>query len=343
MYTIRQAHPHDKKKIAAFLKQQGLEYDTNLNKSYFIEIDDKIIATASISENVIKCMAVDTAYQGEGLSAKLLTRLEQEADERGIEHLFLFTKPENRDRFLSLGYSEVISTGDVILMEKPRRHLEHYLKTLEERYREIPGKRGSIVMNANPFTLGHRYLVETALEQCDHLFIFALKEERSAFPSEIRYRLIQKGCEDLDRVSVIAGSSYVISSATFPDYFLNPDQKRDSIHAELDLRIFGTHIAPALKISSRYAGTEPYCTTTRAYNRAMETLLPGMGIEMSFIPRKEQEGKAISASKVRQLLRGDRDPDKLAALVPKTSLDFLLSDEAEAIIQRLRERPQDRH
>ncbi|EFA28598.1 ABC transporter, ATP-binding protein, partial [Haemophilus influenzae HK1212] len=38
---------------------------------------------------------------------------------------------------------------------------------------------GSIVMNANPFTLGHRYLIEQALQQCDHLHLFIVGEDAS--------------------------------------------------------------------------------------------------------------------------------------------------------------------
>ena len=42
-------------------------------------------------------------------------------------------------------------------------------------------KFGAVVMNCNPLTLGHRYLIEQALKQCDYLMIFVVQEDKSFF------------------------------------------------------------------------------------------------------------------------------------------------------------------
>ena len=121
---------------------------------------------------------------------------------------------------------------------------------------------GSIVMNANPFTNGHRYLVETASRQCDQLHVFVLSADASEFPADVRLDLVTKGCEDLYNVYVHGSSDYLISHATFPDYFLKDKASGSEKAVELDLKIFGKYYQKTFGITHRFVGEEPFSKIT---------------------------------------------------------------------------------
>ena len=70
-----------------FLKRQGLEADLSVESTVLVWEDGELIATASRQDNVLKCIAIDPAFQGEGLTATLLTQLRQEAFDQGLRHL----------------------------------------------------------------------------------------------------------------------------------------------------------------------------------------------------------------------------------------------------------------
>ena len=107
----------------------------------------------------------------------------------------------------------------------------------------------------------------------------------------------------------------MVSSATFPSYFLKDQAQAPAVHCELDVRLFGERIAPALGVTRRYVGSEPLCPVTARYNARMKEALPGYGIELIEIERKTAGEDPISASRVRALLAQD-DDSGLAALLP---------------------------
>lgn len=108
-------------------------------------------------------------------------------------------------------------------------------------------------MNANPFTLGHRYLVEQACKENDWLHLFMVSEDASYFPYAVRKRLIKEGTADLKNIIYHDSGPYIISSATFPSYFQKDDLAVIESHANLDLAIF-VKIAERLGIKARYVG-----------------------------------------------------------------------------------------
>lgn len=55
-------------------------------------------------------------------------------------------------------------------MENKRTGFSGYLNTLEKQKEEAP-RMAALVMNANPFTLGHQYLVEKAAAENDLLHL----------------------------------------------------------------------------------------------------------------------------------------------------------------------------
>jgi [citrate (pro-3S)-lyase] ligase len=184
------------------------------------------------------------------------------------------------------------------------------------------GKTGAVVMNCNPFTLGHRYLAEKAASRVSHLYVFIVEEDKSFFPFEDRIELARAGIKDLKNVTVLPSGRFIISSTTFKEYFNKAEIQEREIDPSRDIAIFGGEIAPVLNITVRFAGEEPLDKITGQYNDAMRRVLPEYGIEFAEIPRKETGGEVISASRVRKLL-DERDFKAIAKLVPKTTLDYL--------------------
>jgi len=181
---------------------------------------------------------------------------------------------------------------------------------------------GSIVMNCNPFTLGHRYLAEYASARCDRLYIFVVEEDKSFFKFADRVDLVRRGTEDLHNVTIIPSGSFIISSLTFDAYSKKEQLQDEVIDPSMDVSIFADYIAPALRINIRFAGEEPLDNVTRQYNDAMKRILPGRGIAFEVIHRKESGGEPVSASRVRALLE-KKQFDEIATIVPSTTLEFL--------------------
>lgn len=305
---------------SAFLHSAGLTPDLGVESTVLIWEDETLIACGSRQKNILKCIAVDPAHQGEGLTATLLTHLRQDAFSAGHKHLFLYTKPQNQFMFSSLFFYPVVKTDSVLLMENVRGGISDFLSTLP--VKSSGGKIGAIVMHCNPFTHGHRYLIETAARECDHLYLFVLSEEQSIFPAADRIELVRQGTADLPNVTVYPTGQYLISSATFPSYFLKDKGMVDDAHCKLDIAVFSRYFVPRFGITHRFVGTEPTCVVTNHYNEALKTYLPDAGVEVVEIPRLKTDNTPISASVVRSLLHQGK-PDELRKLVPPTTFQYL--------------------
>ena len=308
-------------RLTAFLKMNGLDYDPAVGFTVMLMEDDEILATASLDGNTVKCVAVSPMHQGEGLTANLMTEIRQEAFSKGLHHLMLFTKPGNLMMFREFGFHPVMRTESVLLMENRRNGLDEFLKGLDRP--ESAKTVGCIVANCNPFTLGHRYLIETASKRVDALHVFILSESKSMFSPEDRMALAKAGCRDIDNVYFHPTGPYLVSSATFPTYFIKDKAKAGDIHCGLDVRIFGEKFVPALGVTHRFVGTEPNCQVTNAYNEQMKQHLPRYGVEVVEIPRREVSGEAVSASRVRALL-AQGDFEGIRPLVPDGTYEFLV-------------------
>ena len=309
-------------RLQGFLHICGIEYDPCVQFTALLMEEDDIVAAGSMDGNVIKCVAVSPARQGEDLTGQIMTVILQRAAEKGLRHLMLYTKPRNQYLFAAFGFHPVIRTADVLLMENQRAGLDSFLAAVEKPA-DSCGPVGCIVANANPFTLGHRYLVEQAASECAWVHLFILSEDRGMFPAEKRLALARAACAELPNVLVHPTGPYMVSSATFPTYFLKDKNQAADIHCELDVRLFGEKIAPALGITRRYVGTEPLCPVTAAYNARMQALLPEYGVQVIEIDRKEDPAGPISASRVRTLLM-QGDTAALSALLPDAVLQGIL-------------------
>ena len=193
---------------------------------------------------------------------------------------------------------------------------------------------GAVVINGNPFTLGHQYLVETAAARVARLYLFVVREDRSVFPFEVRYALARDAVAHVENVVLLDTSRYAVSAGTFPSYFLRQHDEASRLQMEVDARLFGARIAPAFGITRRFVGDEPYCDTTRAYNAALERVLPEYGVALEIVPRAGDATGAFSATRVRAALAAG-DWETVARLVPKPTLALLRSRDGATLTRRL--------
>ena len=309
--------------LKEFLERMGLRYDEGIEYTVAIrDGNDRVAACASLQGNVIKCVAVDPSLQGEGITATLMTAIKREALERGQRHLFLYTKPENGAQFGGIGFYEIARTDSVLLMENRK---DGFVSWVESVRSDSCGTIGAAVMNCNPMTLGHRYLIERAAEQCDLLYLFIVSEDKSAVPAADRRVIVEETVSDLDNVRVVGTDRYLISSATFPDYFIKDQSRSGAVWTGLDIAVF-CRAAKMLGITKRFVGSEPFCAVTSAYNGAMAEKLPGEGIEFIELPRFEMDGSAISATAVRRMVAEGR-MEELKKIVPEATVRYFEDEE----------------
>lgn len=200
--------------------------------------------------------------------------------------------------------------------------LKKWLNQLEHEKHDKNVKCGAIVMNCNPFTRGHLYLIETAAREVDVLYVFVVQEDKSVFPFQDRIRLVKEGTKHISNVTVLPSGQYMISASTMPGYFEKEDLQNEKLDASQDLGIFSQYIAPALNITVRFAGEEPLDHFTRQYNESMKEIFPEYGIKFMEIPRKEEEGEVISASRVRRLLK-EKNWEEIRKMVPDCTYYYL--------------------
>lgn len=304
-----------------FLTRSGLTADEDISQTVLIWDGETLAATGSRQANILKCIAVDPYHRGEDLTATVLTCLRQAAFEEGYRHLFLYTKPSNKYLFSSLFFYPVAQTDTVLLMENRKDGIRHFLDTLSAKDNQ-DATVGAIVMNCNPFTLGHRYLIETAAKESDKLYVFILSEDKSTFSTADRMEMAKLGTIDLPNVTILPTGPYLISSATFPTYFIKEREKSEHIHCLLDIEIFARHFVPYFGITTRFVGTEPLSPMTRQYNEALKLHLPRNGILLKELPRLEVHGVPVSASAVRAHIKAG-DTDAIKTLVPPTTFEYL--------------------
>lgn len=343
-YTVNVIRPSDRRsmvKLDRLLEKEGIRRDKNLDYTLgLFDEDYQLAATGSCFGNTLRCMAVDSSRQGEGLLNQVVSHLMQYQYEQGNTHLFLYTKCSTALFFRDLGFYEIARVPDrVVFMENRKQGLEDFLSRLEEETcRAVPCPPqtavGAIVMNANPFTLGHRYLVEEAGKQCGVLHIFVVSEDASLVPAEVRMKLVQEGCAGIPGLVFHGTGSYMISNATFPSYFLKDEDTVIRSHGALDIAVF-KKIAARLGISRRFVGEEPFSRVTAIYNDVMKEELEKAGMDCIVIPRKETDGTAISASRVRSLIHEGK-MDEIRCLVPESTYRFFLSPEGESVAERIR-------
>ncbi len=361
--TLNPATPRQRQRIEAFLKRNGLRFDDMHYYAAVLDDDGEMIAGGGLKDDVIKCVAVDDAHKGEAIANTLVSHLISHANQEGYGCIKLFTKPKNRQLFESLSFRLLAEAPEAILMETGIGGISNTVEALKkikeesEKYKEYNKEckednkeckentsylntstpqhlnttmqpTGCIVMNCNPFTLGHRYLIEQAAKQVERLYVMVVREDCSLFAYTERKAMVEQGVADIENVSVIDGSDYAISRATFPTYFLKRLDDAADTQMLLDLDLFRRHIAPALGATVRFVGTEPTDQLTRRYNQLMHEVLK----DVREINRLEKDGNAVSASRVRKAME-EGDMNTIRQLVPPTTLPYIIAHLATQALQ----------
>ena len=241
------------------------------------------------------------------------------------EFLFHNIQPNLSDDFRDKSVQTMIKTfpydnGGENMLKGLEDYIEHVKRTAS---RHAMGKRrGCIVMNANPMTLGHQWLIEQALSEVDSLFVFIVQEDKSYFSFKDRFAIAKECCKKYNSAIVLPSGKFMISSLTFSEYFQKENLQGSVIMPARDIEIFAKYIVPALSIDVRFVGEEPTDNVTRQYNEMMKDRLPIHGIEVKEIPRLKKDGIVISASVVRELLN-DNKWEEASKYLPRETNDYL--------------------
>lgn len=324
--TLNPATPRQRQRIEAFLKRNALRIDDMNYYAAVLDDDGEMIAGGGLKDDVIKCVAVDDAHKGEAIANTLVSHLISHANQEGYSCIKLFTKPKNRQLFESLSFRLLAEAPEAILMETGIGGISNTVEALKKI--KDNGERGVVVMNCNPFTLGHRYLIEQAAKQVERLYVMVVREDCSLFAYTERKAMVKQGVADIENVSVIDGSDYAISRATFPTYFLKRLDDAADTQMLLDLDLFRRHIAPSLGATVRFVGTEPTDQLTRRYNQLMHEALK----DVRETDRLEKDGYAVSASRVRKAME-EGDMNTIRQLVPPTTLPYIIAHLATQALQ----------
>ena len=308
----------EKWRIKSFLKNFDLDLDTDVTESFYLEENENIIATISLSKHIIKCLAVLDSFQGEQLALKMVNETISFLHSKNEHYYQVFTKTLYRDLFLSMGMRLIIESDQVSILESSSYPITSYLEDLKKQFALNSKNNGAIVVNCNPMTLGHLYLIEQASLKHQKLLLFVLQEDRSDFTTEERFELVKLGVAHLPNVIVLPSTPYLVSNLTFPSYFLKEDDARNNEYAHLDAMIFKKYFMPILNISHRYIGTETHPIMV-TYNKNLKLVL---GEFITEIKRIDFDGEPISASKVRKLLH-DHNLSEALKLIPENTKKLL--------------------
>lgn len=340
--------PRQRRQIEMFLQTNGLRYDdVDYYAAIVDESSDEMIAGGGLKGSVIKCVAVADGHKGEAVANVIVSHLIAKANAEGCQCVKLYTKPDNRQLFESLSFRLIAESPNAILMETGVGGIEKYSEELRVKSEELGVKNeelkndesvvsnvrkpiGVIVMNANPFTLGHRFLVEQSSELVERLYVVVVREDCSMFSYNERKAMVSQGVRDIGNVVVVDGSDYAVSAATFPTYFLKQLSDATDTQIILDLDLYRRRIAPALGATIRFFGSEPTDPLTRRYNELMHQQLGEEHVHE--IQRKQQEGSAISASRVRKAMMEGCIWDAIQ-LVPPTTIPYIIGHLASMALQ----------
>lgn len=331
--------PRQRRRIEQFLGDNGLRLDdVDYYAALVDETTDEIVAGGGLKGGVIKCVAVAEGHKGEAVANQIVSHLIAQANADGHQCVKLFTKPQNQKMFESMSFRLLAEAPKAILMETGIGGIRKYSEELESEKGKVKSEKsngklhhnnpstpqpimppsGIIIMNCNPFTLGHRYLIEQAAQQVQTLYILVVREDCSMFSYDERKAMIERGVAHINNVVVCDGSEYSISATTFPTYFLKSLSDASDTQMTLDIDLYRRHIAPALDATVRFVGTEPDDPLTRRYNELMKSMLP----DVREVARLEKGGVAVSASRVRKAIV-ENHLAQAARLVPPTTIPYI--------------------
>lgn len=337
LQNINLKNGDERVKVSKFLEEYQLVLDKDVDYTVVLRDEsENIKATCSKSKNIFKCFAIAEDLRGENITSTLISHLIDKLFEEGTFHSFVFTKSDKVKIFTSLNFKLLYEVEEVALLEYGIYDINKDLDNMVNKYGiNIEKSKGALVMNCNPFTKGHRYLIEEAAKSCEEVLIFIVEEDKSLFHFNDRYSIVKNGVEDLKNVIVIPGGEYIISSVTFPTYFIRKEDEIMKVHQKIDCGIFGKYFCSKFKITKRFVGEEPYCNVTASYNQTLKNVMPRYGVELIEVKRKKYYEEYISASRVRELIKNN-ELNKAKELIPEITWDFFNSERGKEIVERIK-------
>ncbi len=330
-----------KKEWAAFLADLGLANFSEQELGGIEAViglydDDRLVGTGAIAGQIIKYVAVcDRGAETKGARFnRVITALENRLATLGRFHHFVFTKPRYITSFEHIGFRLLAESDLGAILEKGSPDVTQYLADLPKPTPEMQ-RVAAVVINANPLTNGHRYLVTQAARENERVYVFVVTQDASLFHTSERLALVKAGLADLPNVVVVGGGDYMVSYLTFPAYFMPADASVIDYQTTLDARLFKNLIAPACHITTRYVGDEPQSRTTARYNATLAREL-APEIKLVVVPRLQTADHTgvISARTVRQAIAAGKRHDWID-LVPATT-DQWLQDHLASLQERIR-------
>lgn len=329
---IKEAYlPEEIKNIEIFLNKFSLRLDPNLTKTLYIENDNnEIIGTISCQDYIIKDLAVDENYQSENLASLLVNEILNYFRLNNIYNYQVFTKPIYKNIFISFGFTTIIETDKVIMLEggvtKINDKIKEIKNVLTNKFGEINENTdlGCVVINGNPITNGHVHLIEQASKNHKLVVLFVVEEDKSDFTFEERFSFAYLSTMRLGNVCVVPSSKYIVSSSTFPSYFLKDENEVTEQYSKIDALIFKEYFMKNLYIKKRYVGTETIQKMVH-YNNVLKQILQE---KLVIIERLSENKEVISASKVRTLLKQNKY-DEALNYVPR-EIAFILRSVASS-------------
>lgn len=339
MFTIKEVIlDEEKQQLIHFLHRYNLDYEFDITYSILVYDNDEIIATGSLANNIMKCFLVSPNYQQHNITNMMFHHMVHVLEQRGVDHYFVFTLPKNESVFRSLHMKRIVQTMNTVLLEGGR-YIHDVLTALKTTYKVDDSPKAAVIINANPMTNGHLYLIETAAQENNHVLVFVVSEDLSSFPFADRFEIIKNATKHLPNVTVLPTLSYLVSRITFPKYFLKEDQLIKDEQTLVDVLVYKTYYTKVFNIKKRYLGEEPYSYNTNKYNQVLQDHL---GQHIRIIPRKEHHNKPISASLVRKMIKANKI-DKINSYVPQATYDYLCSEKGQKIISLIQSHTLGRH
>lgn len=181
-------------------------------------------------------------------------------------------------------------------------------------------KASCCAIHGNPFTNGHRYLVETASRESDHVFILTVMEDSGIFSFGERYAMAVDAVSDLDNVTVIPSGQFIGNVSNFHAYFVQVYEGDTIEQARSHAEAFAS-IASLLHVKRRYLGEEPDDPVADEINKQCVRILPEHDIQPVILKRKDQNGRIVSGSVIREL--AEKDAEELRQFVPSAVADII--------------------
>ncbi|KXT29273.1 citrate lyase ligase C-terminal domain protein [Candidatus Phytoplasma oryzae] len=315
------------KEIKTLLKEENLKKDLIEEYACIFTNKNSMIGFIGRYANNLRCLVIKKKYRQYNIANILIDFMLKRIYQQNFREIFVFTKPINFDIFMNLGFKLIFNNKKFGFFTNRYDLFQEYLNYLSSQKIEyqnlkIHQDNSVIIMNANPFTKGHEFLIQKAIQKSNFVYVIIVKEEASLFSYAQRLYMVKSATCSLKNVKIIEGSNYLVSKNVFPSYFLKSKKAASLEQMYLDASIFSNFIAPRLDIKKRFVGEEPFSKVTHLYNMTMKKILFKKKIELIIVSRMMFKNKFISATQVRKFFI-EGNFKEIKNLVPYTTFEFL--------------------